>query len=63
MQGASVSTQACGRSGRQLGIIDGYGKPTDSDKSHQHYDEANRGHNNTRSRQNDGEGRTESGSD
>ena len=61
MQGASVGTQACGRSRRQPSESNGPGQPTDFDKSHQRYDEANRGHSNTRSGRNDGKGTTESG--
>ena len=63
MQGASVSAQACGRSGGQHGESNGTGQPTDSDQSHQRHDEANHGHKNTQSRRNDGEGIAESGCD
>ena len=63
MQRASVSAQACGRGSGQHGESNGTGQPTDSDQSHQRYDEANRGHKNTRSRRNDGKGTKESGCD
>ena len=49
--------------GRQLGIANRYGQSTDTGESHKCNDEANRGHKNSGSRRNDGEGRTESGSD
>ena len=47
MQGASACTPTCSGSGGQPSEFNGPGQPTDLDKSHKRYDEANRGYKNT----------------
>ena len=44
MQGAGAGTQTCSGSGGQPSEFNGPGQPTDLDKSHKCYDEANRGY-------------------
>ena len=43
----SAGTQTCSGSGGQPSEFNGPGQPTDHDKSHKRYDEANRGYKNT----------------